>query len=116
MPPIRNVSEIVVSTLMPISRAASGSCAVARIALPRREREMKPVIRISSGMVTPTESTSAFSIVTPKIVNSVCCALTRSGTPCWLPPFHSSPTFCRMNENPTAVISGASFGALRNGL
>ena len=25
------------------------------------------------------------------------------------------PTFWRMNEKPTAVISGASFGALRNG-
>ncbi len=31
------------------------------------------------------------------------------------PPRHSRPTFWRMNENPTAVISGASFGALRNG-
>ena len=116
MPPSRNVSEIVVSTLMPISRAASGSCAVARIALPRRERVMKFVMTSSSGIVTPTDSTSAFSIVTPKIVKSVCCAFTRSGTPCWLPPFHSRPTFCRMNDMPTAVISGASFGALRNGL
>ena len=81
MPPIRNVSEIVVSTLMPISRAASGSCAVARIALPRREREMKRVITSSSGIVTPIASTSPFSIVTPKIVTSVCCALMRSTMP-----------------------------------
>ena len=36
MPPSRKVSEIVVSTLMPMSRAASGSCAVARMALPSR--------------------------------------------------------------------------------
>ena len=31
------------------------------------------------------------------------------------PPSHSRPTFCRMKEKPTAVISGASFGALRSG-
>ena len=33
-PPSRKVSWIVRSTLMPIRRAASGSCAVARMALP----------------------------------------------------------------------------------
>ena len=104
------------STLMPMRRAASGSCAVARIALPRRDLPMKVVITISSGNVTPIESTSAFSIVTPKIVTIVCCALMRSGMPTCEPPFHNSPTFCRMNEKPTAVISGASFGALRSGL
>ena len=27
----------------------------------------------------------------------------------------SRPTFCRMKEKPTAVISGASLGALRSG-
>ena len=52
MPPSRNVSEIVVSTLMPMRRAASGSCAVARIALPRRLRETKAAGRITSGTVT----------------------------------------------------------------
>ena len=31
------------------------------------------------------------------------------------PPRQSRPTFWRMNEKPTAVISGASFGALRSG-
>ena len=29
---------------------------------------------------------------------------------------HSAPTFWRMNDIPIAVINGASFGALRNGL
>ena len=51
----------------------------------------------------------------PKIVKTFCCAWIRSGTLDGEPPSQSSPTFCRMNENPTAVISGASFGALRNG-
>ena len=55
------------------------------------------------------------TIVTPSTVNSVCWASTRSGTPCWLPPFQRRPTFCRMKDMPTAVISGASFGALRRG-
>ena len=42
--------------------------------------------------------------------------LIRSGTLIGEPPRHTSPTFCRMNENPTAVISGASLGAPRSGL
>ena len=49
------------------------------------------------------------------MVNTVCCTLIRSGTLCGEPPRQSSPTFCRMNEKPTAVISGASLGALRSG-
>ena len=51
MPPSRKVSEIVVSTLMPISRAASGSCAVARIALPSRLRLMNAIMSRTSGIV-----------------------------------------------------------------
>ena len=31
-------------------------------------------------------------------------------------PRHSRPTFWRMNDMPMAVMSGASFGALRSGL
>ena len=57
-----------------------------------------------------------FSIVMPKIVTTVCCALMRSGMPACEPPRHRRPTFCRMKEKPTAVISGASLGALRRGL
>ena len=116
-PPSRNVSEIVVSTLMPISRAASGSCAVARIALPRRLRVMNGVSRKTSGTVTATASTS------PRWIGDAadgeerrCDWWIRSGDR--LPasePSHRRPTFCRMNEKPTAVISGASFGALRSG-
>ena len=34
---------------------------------------------------------------------------------CCEPPCHSRPTFWRMNDKPTAVISGASFGAVRSG-
>ena len=65
MPPSRNVSEIVVSTLMPIRRAASGSCAVARIALPSRLRPMNAVITSSSGIVTAIASTSPCVMLTP---------------------------------------------------
>ena len=53
---------------------------------------------------------------TPRNVNSVSCDSIRSGTPRCEPPSQSRPTFCRMNEKPTAVISGASLGALRSGL
>ena len=116
MPPSRKVSEIVVSTLMPISRAASGSCAVARIALPRRLRLMKVVSRKTSGIVTAIASRSPCVIVDAAdldehvgLVDEVRDARRRA-------PSHSRPTFCRMKEKPTAVISGASLGALRSGL
>ena len=54
-------------------------------------------------------------ISTPPIVNSSCCDRIRSGMPSCEPPRHSRPMFCRMKEKPTAVISGASLGALRSG-
>ena len=60
--------EIVVSTLMPIRRAASGSCAVARIAFHRRLRVMNVVSRRTSGIVTATASTSPLLITTPLLV------------------------------------------------
>ncbi len=40
-PPMKNVSMIVRSTLIPIACAVSRSCAVARIALPQRVRVTK---------------------------------------------------------------------------
>ena len=49
------------------------------------------------------------------MVNTGVCAPIRSGTLCGEPPCQSRPMFCNMNENPTAVISGASLGALRSG-
>ena len=115
MPPSRKVTEIVVSTLMPISRAASGSCAVARMALPIRLLEMKVTSAITSGAVTATARMSPRVISTPPMVKTSCWEWIRSGTLCWPPPYQSRPTFWRMNENPTAVISGASLGAPRNG-
>ena len=115
MPPIRKVSEIVVSTLMPISRAASGSCAVARIALPSRLRPMNVVIAISSGIVRKIARRSPLVTSMPPITNSSFCERIRSVMPSCEPPSHSRPTFWRMKEKPTAVISGASLGALRNG-
>jgi hypothetical protein len=41
---------------MPISRAASGSCAVARIALPARVYPMNHVVAMTSGTITPKAS------------------------------------------------------------
>ena len=70
IPPIRNVSEIVVLTLIPISRAASGSCAVARIALPWRVRLMNQVSdHARAGSSSPIANTSARRMTTPEILN-----------------------------------------------
>ena len=103
------------STLMPISRAASGSCAVARIALPMRLRLMNWVSSSTSGIVTPIAITSALVTSTPATSNSTCWERIRSGTLNCEAPNHRTPTFWRMKEKPTAVISGASLGALRSG-
>ena len=54
-------------------------------------------------------------MATPPMVNTVCASPIRSGTLCGEPPRQSRPTFCKMKEKPTAVISGASLGALRSG-
>ena len=106
---------MVVSTLMPISRAASGSWAVARMALPMRLRVTNPPSRSSSGTVTAIASTSPCVTETPATSKSSFWDLIRSGAACCAGPSQRMPTFWRMNENPTAVISGASLGALRNG-
>ena len=111
-----NVKEIVVSTLIPISRAACGSWAVARMARPMRERLMKLTSRTTSGAVTSSASRSPWVTGTPRIVNAMSWDPIRSGTPRCDPPSHSRPMFCRMKEKPIAVINGASFGAFRNGL
>ena len=76
---------------------------------------MNVVSRMTSGIVTPRASTSWRCTATPPTVKTFLLPVIRSGTPEGLPPSHSCPTSCRMNENPTAVMSGASFGALRNG-
>ena len=96
---------------MPISRAASGSCAVARMARPMRLWLMKVVSRRTSGIVTAIASTSPWCITTPPIEKSSFCGSTSCGTPSCEPPIQRMPTFWRMNDMPTAVISGASLGA-----
>jgi hypothetical protein len=115
MPPIRKVSEIVTSTLIPSSFAASGSCAVARMAFPSRLRATNAVRMSSSGIVAPSARMSPRVIVTVPNVKTGVCDSIRSSTPNGLPPSHSSPTFWRMNEKPIAVINGASLGAFRSG-
>ena len=79
MPPSRKVSEIVVSTLMPMRRAASGSCAVARMALPSRLPWMNAVIASSSGIVTKIESRSPLVKSMPAMSNSACCEFDEVG-------------------------------------
>ena len=86
------------------------------MARPMREKLMKFKRKMNSGTVTNRASRSPWVIGTPRIVAIVVWDSIRSGTPRCAPPSQSRPTFCRMNEKPTAVISGASLGALRNGL
>ena len=76
---------------------------------------MNAVISSSSGIVTPIDSRSPLVMTMPPIVSSSFCDRIRSAMPSYEPPRHSRPTFCRMNEKPTAVINGASFGAPRSG-
>ena len=66
-------------------------------------------------MVTTTASTSPREIDTPPMSTTSFWASIRSGMPFCEPPSQRMPTFCRMKDMPTAVISGASLGALRNG-
>ena len=68
----------------------------------------------SSGTVTATAKTSECSIATSKIGKYSFCEPIRSGDASGVGR-HSRPTFWRMKLMPIAVISGASFGALRSG-
>src|SRR3954454_19837280 len=102
-PPMRKVSEIVVSTLIPINRAASGSCAVARIALPSRVVPMNATMATTSGIVTAKASRSAAWMLIPRMVVTCFWAQIRSSTDAGEPPSQSSPTFCRMKDMPPAV-------------
>ena len=77
---------------------------------------MKRTSTITSGIVTTAARTSPWLMLIPKTVKKMSCESIRSGTLVWEPPSQSRPTFCRMNEKPTAVINGASLGAFRNGL
>ena len=51
----------------------------------------------------------------PTMLNTSFWESIRSGTARCEAPSHRIPTFCRMKEKPTAVISGASLGAPRSG-
>ena len=76
---------------------------------------MNAVIRRTSGIVTPSASRSPLVMpISPSEMTS-CCELMTSSMPSGEPPSQSRPTFWRMKEKPTAVISGASLGALRSG-
>ncbi|MEJ7715864.1 MAG: hypothetical protein WKF40_09265 [Thermoleophilaceae bacterium] len=77
----------------------------------------KAVSSSTSGTVTADgQHVGARSIDTPAMLDEHASARRiRSGMPFWEPPSHRTPTFWRMNDTPTAVISGASFGALRSG-
>ena len=106
------------SVLMPISRAAIGFCAVARIAFPSRVYFTNSVRAIMSGTVTPITS-SVSSTVNRTGASSAPIRLASGSslgkfTSCGPP--QNRPAFMKMKLTPMADTSGASLGALRSGL
>ena len=77
---MRNVSEIVRSTLMPISRAASGSWAVALMARPSRVLVMNHASPITNGTIAPIAMMYPRWIGTPEMLKTVLPWFTRSLT------------------------------------
>ena len=68
---------------------------------------------MTSGIVAAIASRSPREMESPATLNSSFCEPIRSGTPRCEAPSQRMPTFCRMNEKPTAVISGRQLGRAR---
>ena len=100
------------STSMPMSRAASWSCAVARMALPRRVLLTIQLSPISSGIVQPTTTIVAQVRVTSPILMPPV-GMTR-GHCRGADPLKKIPAAWKMKLTPTAVIRAASLGARRS--
>ena len=118
VPPIRNVSEIVVFDVDPPSVApASGSCAVAR--WPCRAgcgRQPGQQHRGRAPGHADGENVGHGRITTRRFARRA--SLPGEPGPTPLPARRRATAARRsrrMNENPTAVVSGASLGALRSG-
>ena len=102
---------MILSTLMPISSEASRSWAVARIALPTFVFCTIQVISSSNGTVMAITMMYLTRIsIDPMCIDVRGNTLVREFG---ADPFIKMPKFWRMKLTPTAVISGASFGALR---
>ena len=113
--PMRNVSAIVRLMFTPIRAAASRSAAVERIARPSRVRPMNIWSAIMSPTATPMMNRFRTGMVAPPTsITQVSGKI--FGEFVWDGPYTSWTRFCRMNDTPIAVISGASRGALRSGL
>ena len=104
------MNEIVRLTFTPMIAAASGSCDVARIALPCRVDLTSQLSRSRTGMVTSTAKSWFHWYVTPPILKTFDSEISGGR----LRKFTSktaSEMFWMMNDMPTAVISTASRGA-----
>ena len=109
------MTEIVRLTLIPIIADASVSWATARIAFPWRV-ELTNQLRTASAGTMIARAITSFHVkrdVTDRRRRRPAeSARSRSRSPT---PYSPSETFWTMNDIPTAVISGATRGALRNG-
>ena len=110
---MKNVAAMVRLMSIPISCAASRSCAVARIALPSLVRLMNIANSATRIAATTTTKTSLKPKKTPAMVVAV---LGRMSGKCTVAgPCHKNMTPSRKKDMPMAVISGARRGALRSG-
>ena len=111
---MKNVRAIVRLMSTPISCAASRSCAVDRIARPRRVR----LTNSWSAIIRDTDTVITKMLTSPMLTSPIW-ILAVGGITCGVligdGPYRIWMKFWRMNETPIAVISGASRGALRSG-
>ena len=112
-PPSRKVNEIVRSTSMPISAAASRSCAVARIAFPCASAYDQASASRSGNVIEQRRSACSTRRRSADVKIARAGGQSGASTVVRRRP-EASPTFWRMNDIPIAVISGASRGALRS--
>ena len=110
---MKNVAAIVRLMSIPISCAASRSCAVARMALPSFVRLMKIASSVTSIAAATTTNTSLNPKKTPATVAEAWGSMSGKWTVAG--PFHKNMIPSSVNDIPIAVISGASRGALRRG-
>jgi hypothetical protein len=113
--PIRKVIAMVRLMLTPISAAASRSAAVERIARPSRVRPMNSCSENMSTTATlMMKMLSTGMLALPTWITQLSGKIL--GELVWKGPYTSCTRFCRMNDTPMAVISGARRGAFRSGL
>ena len=113
---MKNVAAMVRLMSMPMSCAASRSCAVARIALPSLVRLMNIASSVTSITAVAITNPSLKVTNTPAIVVWYAAPWGRMSGKCTdAGPCHRNITPSSTNDMPIAVIKGASRGALRRG-